>query len=177
MSGVVFPEDGKPAEKRSTTATAKRILAAALAAGDAPRAEAGPCARAARRLLDEPGKQWRYGYRKHVAGCVASMARADDRAGALRMARAGLRAAHEAFFFRRGDEEVPLREAIRPGRFPGSFATAQSKTAPGADGGGPAVDPSVGVAKVILQDRDDVRLLRGCSCRHRKEKEIGHFRI
>ena len=151
--GIVFPKDGgkqstrssptsrkaTSVEKRSTTATSKRIVRAALsAAGDDMSVKA----------IDKlSSKAWRFNYAQFFVSICAHMARGDN-ANMLKIARAGLQAAHELFTFHRvrssdgtsdGQEEIPLREAIRKGCFMGTFKTCVSGGGSGTDSGAESV--------------------------------------
>lgn len=107
-SGLSWPKTnakGQP-EARSSTVTNKAIwLAAASAVG----MEADV----------KKTKNWRFGYAKQIMKNVKrSLANPED---SLKVARAGLAAAHNLFTFASGDGEIPLSEAMD--KISGTFTT------------------------------------------------------
>ena len=96
-SGIQFPLDA--AGKRSSAAVGRRILAAALGELDAAAAE---------RCLAE--RDWRHAYPRHLRRLVELQAAAPQRVVAS--CRAGLEAAWHELVFVRGEQVLPLREAL-----------------------------------------------------------------
>jgi hypothetical protein len=107
-SGVVFPDDGKAPDQRSTTKSAKKIIAASLEAGNSGFGNSGMPA--ADRVRAQKDSEWRYGYQRHLRALVEVMANPGN---SVACAGAGLRAVHQEFRFQRdGQEEMPLCEAM-----------------------------------------------------------------
>ena len=107
-SGLSWPKtnaEGKP-EARSSTVTNKAIWRAAAdavgMAGD----------------IDKT-KNWRFGYAKNIMKNVKRCLQNTD--DSLKVAQAGLDAAHNLFTFVSGDKEIPLSEAMD--KISGSFTT------------------------------------------------------
>eukprot|EP00565_Helicotheca_tamesis_P005700 CAMPEP_0185725514 /NCGR_PEP_ID=MMETSP1171-20130828/1749_1 /TAXON_ID=374046 /ORGANISM="Helicotheca tamensis, Strain CCMP826" /LENGTH=756 /DNA_ID=CAMNT_0028393659 /DNA_START=70 /DNA_END=2340 /DNA_ORIENTATION=+ len=100
--GVVFPvTDTKGGESiRSSTPTAKAIVAAAVGAVSSEKAE---------KIMNE--RNWRFGYVKHWIGMVDEQCKSPD--AALAVAKAGLSKAYEIFQFVRPDgSSVSFEEAM-----------------------------------------------------------------
>ena len=120
--GVCFPLTGA---KRSTTAPAKAILAAALeAAGDVDAAQA---------LRDSPDSAWRFGYAPHFEAAATAMGASAAACDVL--AQAGLAAAHDLFEFGRDGATVPLRVAMDGSTYTGTLDTGviQGTGSPGGE--------------------------------------------
>ena len=104
--GVQFPQvDGR----RSTTSTAREVLAAAA------RGVSDDLARAI-----ESERDWRTRYVDHLRSLVELGARSAK--NELTIATEGLSALHDRFVFARGGSEAPLRSAVREAA-PGAFDT------------------------------------------------------
>lgn len=98
ISGVAFPEGGDG--RRSTSATGRAIFADCIRDVDSS---------IAARI--EHTSDWRGGYIGPLRDI--SLASALDPAAALSVSRHGLESAHRRFVFARGDEQLPLWEAMR----------------------------------------------------------------
>ena len=100
--GIVWPVTGskKGQEVRSSTPTAKEIVAAAVGASDTAKAE---------KCLKE--RNWRFGYLKHLIGLVEEQCKSPD--SALKVANAGMEKAYDTFQFVEADgSTVTLRQAM-----------------------------------------------------------------
>jgi hypothetical protein len=104
VRGIQFPLDASG--KRSSAASGRHILAAALRVLDAPAADA---------CLAE--RDWRHAYPRHLRRLVALQA-ANPRA-TVASCRAGLDAAWQALVFVREGQPVPLRQAMATPCLPG----------------------------------------------------------
>jgi len=97
--GLVWPIDAKRGD-RSSTSTAKAVLAAAVGAVDPAKAE---------KILKE--RNWRFGYVKHFVGMVEEQMKGEEQA--LKVARAGLDKAYEIFeFVDEGGDAVSFKAAM-----------------------------------------------------------------
>lgn len=110
--GLVWPVTNTQTGDRSTTDTAKKIFAAA-ARGNANQGED-----VAKRVEKE--RNWRFGYTKHIAAHVTLSCQ--DAEQCVKIAEAGLKAAHSLFRFSSGGMETSFEEAMRSPS-PTKFAT------------------------------------------------------
>jgi len=95
--GLVWPLDKKG--ERSSTQTAKEILAAAIGAVSPDKAD---------KVLKE--RNWRFGYVKHLVNMVEEQMKSPE--NALKVAEAGLAKAYEIFEFVDGDKTTSFAEAM-----------------------------------------------------------------
>lgn len=112
MNGLVWPITNKKTNDRSTSKTNKAILVKSIEAVDEKVA-----------LKAKKEKNWRYGYVKHVEANVRTSLLSPS--NALKVAEAGLKAAHEMFEFVRDGETMPFDEAMKT--INGTFKTKSIK--------------------------------------------------